>query len=356
MLSLPSSLEARLTDSATQPRSAPPLHGGRLAAAAQHYQRPLEQWLDLSTGINPSPYPVADLPASVFQRLPEDDDALVEQAGAYYGTDLLLPLPGSQAAIQLLPRLRGHSRVGILSPAYQEHAYHWRLHGHDVYEIQYQNLSQQLPSLDVLVVINPNNPTGDLIEPERLRGWQQQLAARRGWLIVDEAFVDSRPEYSLIQSDPTSGLVVLRSLGKFFGLAGIRCGFVHAHNDILAPMARLLGPWPLSGPTRHIAAQALADPHWQRQTQQRLQAHAERLRQILADWEQAASIDATLLPGCDFFQTMQLPQPEEAQWLYEQLAEHGILTRLLSEHRLIRLGLPNTEPEWQRLQQVLASL
>lgn len=356
MLSPHSSRSDTASNPAIEPLTAPPIHGGRLAAAAQQYRRPLAQWLDLSTGINPAPYPIADIPAPVFQRLPEADDALADLAAAYYGSNALLALPGSQAAIQLLPRLRSHSRVGILSPAYLEHAYHWRLHGHDVYEINQHVVEQQLHRLDVLVVINPNNPCGGFIDAERLREWQQHLAARNGWLLLDEAFVDSRPEYSMIRSDPLPGLIILRSLGKFFGLAGIRCGFVHAQADLLTAMTRLLGPWPLSGPTRYVAAQALADSQWQQQTQTLLQDSSQRLRFMLANWQRSTINDAELLLGCDFFQTLQLPSATQAQRLYEQLAETGILTRLLPEHRLLRLGLPHTDGQWQRLQTTFDSL
>ena len=66
-------------------------HGGRLRVAARRFGIPLSDWVDLSTGINPQPYPVPPLAPEVWLRLPETDDGLEAAAARYYGNPLLLP-------------------------------------------------------------------------------------------------------------------------------------------------------------------------------------------------------------------------------------------------------------------------
>ncbi|MDH0098608.1 aminotransferase class I/II-fold pyridoxal phosphate-dependent enzyme, partial [Pseudomonas sp. GD04158] len=203
-------------------------HGGRLRAAAQRYGIPLEDWLDLSTGIAPYGWDLPPVPAQAWARLPEINDGLEAAARDYYGAASLLPVAGSQAAIQALPRLRTHSNVGILAPTYAEHAAAWRREGHRITKLSEGSVHRALPQLDVLLVVNPNNPTGRLIEPARLLDWHDELAERGGWLVVDEAFIDCTPQHSLAAYSDMPGLIVLRSFGKFFGLAGLRLGFVLA--------------------------------------------------------------------------------------------------------------------------------
>jgi cobalamin biosynthetic protein CobC len=320
-------------------------HGGRLRQFAVRYQRPEADWLDLSTGINPNGWPVPELPASVWQRLPENDDNLLKAAQAYYEADALLAVPGSQAAIQQLPYLRDTSRVGILSPAYAEHAYCWQQAGHDVQSVNPEHID--LTNFDVLIVVNPNNPTGQKISKTQLLDWHQQLQEQGGWLIVDEAFIDSTPQNSLLTHCPQEGLIVLRSLGKFFGLAGLRLGFVSGPTALLEKLEKTLGPWPIAHASRYIATLALQDSAWQLQSCKQLKQSSLRLATLLAKHE--------LQPdgGSDLFQWVKTDKSES---VHHQLAEQGILTRLFNEPASLRFGLPGTEKDWQRLQTALEKL
>lgn len=321
-------------------------HGGRLRAAAQRYGIPLADWLDLSTGIAPYHPPLPAIPGGVWARLPETDDDLEAAARDYYGTTDLLAVAGSQAAIQALPRLRPRARVGVVSPCYAEHAAAWRHAGHRVIELCEASVPRALDQLDVLVVVNPNNPSGRLIEPMQLLEWHTRLAARGGWLLVDEAFVDCTPQHSLDEYSAMTGLIVLRSFGKFFGLAGARLGFVLGERGLLDALGELLGPWTISGPTRLLGAALLADGDGQRHQRQRLLADGLWLEALLRRHELAP------LGGCALFQWRVDPQ---AALLHEHLARRGILARLFDQPCSLRLGLPADETGWARLDQALQS-
>jgi len=319
-------------------------HGGQLLAAAQRYGIPATKWLDLSTGINPVAYVPPPIPVAVWQHLPQEQDGLLQAAASYYGTANLLPVAGSQAAIQLLPRLRSRCRVGVLHPAYAEHAQAWRNAGHDVTDLTPPEIDGEIDRLDVLVLIQPNNPTGNIFTGAQLQEWRDRLQSREGWLIVDEAFIESTTQISVVQADMPPGLIVLRSLGKFFGLAGARVGFILAHAELLSRIQTLQGPWSVSGPSRFVARAALCDHAWQAATSARLQQHGSRLARLLQH--------ANLMPsgGCGLFQWV---ETESAEAIHQQLAQRGILTRLFSQPLSLRFGLPGTEAGWQRLSTTL---
>jgi len=328
-----------------------PVHGGRLNAAAVHYGIPREQWLDLSTGINPHGWPVPPLPASVFNRLPEADDGLAQAAADYYGSADLLLVAGSQVAIQALPILRfaqsGSARAGVLHPAYAEHAFRWQQAGHRIQPLSVEQIDAQLDALDVLVLINPCNPSGVRFRPEQLRQWHARLARRGGWLLVDEAFIDATPEQSLITDPMPHGLIVLRSLGKFFGLAGLRVGAVCAEASVGDALAHSIGPWAISHPARWVARQALADQRWQQQTRVQLKAEQARLHRLLMQ-RVAETVSSTAL-----FATV---VTEQAQRIEQACAQAGILVRRFEQPAALRFGLPGNEDEWQRLEQTLSEI
>lgn len=318
-------------------------HGGRLRAAAQRYGIALSDWLDLSTGIAPYHLPLPDISPSAWARLPEPDDGLEAAAVDYYGARAVLPVAGSQSAIQALPRLRGSARVGIVSPCYAEHAEAWRRAGHRVVELCEASVPRALEQLDVLVVVNPNNPTGQLIAPQRLLAWHRDLAAYGGWLVVDEAFMDCTPQHSLAGHSHLPGLIVLRSFGKFFGLAGARLGFVLAHAGLQRALAELLGPWTVNGPTRQLGAALLGDRPAQQHQRECLHADGQRLADLLRRHGLAP------LGGCALFQ---LWLSDDAELLHDFLARRGIFTRLFKRPAGVRFGLP-TDAGWSRLDHAL---
>lgn len=322
-------------------------HGGKLRQAAARYGLPVEDWLDLSTGINPNGWPVPEIPSACWARLPEDDDGLEQATRSYYGAEHLLPVAGSQAAIQTLPRLRLPSRVAVLDPGYAEHAYAWRNAGHEVAAVAAERLDEVVQCSDVMLLIHPNNPTGARFSVEQLLDWHARLAACGGWLVVDEAFMDVTPEHSLCAYSARPGLIVLRSLGKFFGLAGARVGFVCAQASLLAQLHGILGPWIVSAPARWVATSALTDSTWQDAARQRLGADGARLQALLAQY------GLNPAGGCALFQWVRTPG---AQDLHETLARQGILTRLFIETSSLRFGLPGDEIAWARLDAALSGV
>lgn len=319
-------------------------HGGNLRDAVLRFGRPREDWLDLSTGINPQPYPAPALAADAWHRLPEADPGLAIAAQEYYDAPRMLPVAGTQAAIQALPHLRSRSRVVVAAPAYAEHAHRWAQAGHAMREVAYDALDAAVTDCDVMVVCNPNNPTGAMIAPEVLLDWAAQLALRGGWLVIDEAFGDTMPDLSVAAWSDRPGLIVLRSVGKFFGLAGLRLGFVAAHPAFLKELADALGPWTVSGPAQQIGRAALEDRRWQTSMRAHLLQGGERLHGLLA----RHGIRAT---GSALYQWWP-EQQAHAFWLH--MAQRGIWVRLFTHGACgIRAGLPPDEAGWQRLEHAL---
>lgn len=326
-------------------------HGGRLRAAAQRWGIPLGDWLDLSTGIAPLGYPVPALSPQSWRCLPEDGDGLEEAAAAYYGTPRLLALPGSQAAIMALPRLRPvAAKAAILAPAYAEYAAAWQTAGHHLRFFAPDELEAVAASCDVVMLGNPNNPTGERFARDRLLAAAEALHACDGELIVDEAFADADDTASLAAiagSAEAPNVIVLRSLGKFFGLAGARVGFALGAAAMRERLAASIGPWAVAHPAREAARAALSDRAWQTDQRERLRAASTRLSRLLNT--------AGLAPcgGSALFSYVRTPR---APRLFEMLAQRGILARLFAEPSALRFGLPGGEDEWTRFAAALTAL
>ena len=332
-------------------------HGGNLHEAARVYGIPYAAWLDLSTGINPHGYPVPPVPPDAWRRLPDEGDDFAACAARYYGApdaEHVLPVAGSQAAIRALPALLHGSRpgssaratVGIAPLTYSEYAPAFARAGHivETLDVTRENLPDTLTHA---AVVNPNNPTATYLDAEKLLRWHAQLSARGGTLIVDEAFADAMPDAlpraSLTDRVALPGLVVLRSPGKFFGLAGVRAGFVLAAPAQLRALRDVLGAWTVSGPARHAVTAAFADRAWQQQMRDRLATDSTRLVDLLHA-HRFASLATPLFAWTD---------DVRAGALHRALAERGIWTRLFMQPASLRFGLPATPEDWQRFERAL---
>lgn len=316
-------------------------HGGDLDRAKAQYGG--EDWIDLSTGINPVAYPMPPIEAHAFAALPtrEDISALTTAAARAYGTCAdVVALAGAQAAIQLVPRLMSPGTARVLTPTYNEHAASLHAQGWSVAQVT--QLSD-LRGAELGVVVNPNNPDGRCWSPEEL----VELSQSVGLLVVDESFADPHPEVSLAPELHRHGerLLVLRSFGKFYGLAGLRLGFAIGGAQATETLRALAGPWAVSGPAIALARQALADTGWQNDTRRRLATDSAQLDLMAqaAGWE--------LIGGTALFRTYATPNAAQAQ---AELARAGIWTRIFpySPHWL-RMGLPGCAPDWARLEAAL---
>ncbi len=310
-------------------------HGGDIDAAIAKWGG--AGWIDLSTGINRRPYPVPELPQSAWTALPTQGAIarLCTVAASTYRTDAaILAVAGAQAAIQLIPRLGPPRRARVLGPTYNEHAASLRAAGWQVDEV---STHDALAGADLAVVVNPNNPDGRHVTPPTLL----TLARNVGRLIVDESFADPRPEQTLAPHAGQRGVFVLRSFGKFYGLAGVRLGFVVGHADDIAALAEMAGPWPVSGAAIEIGCRAYADREWALATTRRLLADAGRLDAL------AAGAGWQLCGGTDLFRLFDVP---DAAAMQDRLARNRIWSRRFPySARWLRLGLPGTDTEWARL-------
>lgn len=311
-----------------------------------------EPWIDLSTGINPHSYPHSPVPASAFARLPEPGAAeeLKQLAAAHFGAPSASHItlsPGTQMLMPLLAQIalsRGAKSGAVLSPAYAEHARTARMAGLIVTEVE--NLGD-LSAHDYAVVVNPNNPDGRVTDRDALLSFADSMRGKGGLLVVDEAFVEAGGAESLANAADHDALVVLRSFGKFYGMAGVRLGFAIAHPDTTAALDARLGPWAVSGPALHIATEALADEEWQ--SSMRLQLAKEALR--MNDLLKKAGLE--IAGGTSLFT---LVRDKRATALFDHLGKRGILVRVFDERPSdIRFGLPGSEAEWQRLEAALLS-
>lgn len=307
-------------------------HGGGLDAAVRGYGGTRADWIDLSTGINPCPYPLPDLPFDCWTALPDAaaEARLLEAAREFWSVPSdagILAAPGASALIARIPTLAPVGSVRIPHPTYNEHAAAFEMHGWTVTG----------NGRDGRVLVHPNNPDGRL--------WEEPDATTKGLVVIDESFTDVDPNCSLIRLANRPGLLVLKSFGKFWGLAGLRLGFAIGDPELIQKLRDQLGPWPVSGPAIAVATAALRDEGWTAKTRGRLVRDADRLDTLLTGAGAKVIGGTTLFRLCD---------TDDATALQDRLARHRIWTRVFPySRRWIRVGLPGTEADWQRLEAAL---
>ncbi|WP_017671497.1 aminotransferase class I/II-fold pyridoxal phosphate-dependent enzyme [Blastomonas sp. AAP53] len=326
------------------------LHGGRIDIARATFPQ-IAQWTDLSTGIAPWHYP-ASTASEPAERLPDPAElaALEAAAAAFFGADpaRVVAVPGSDLAMRLLGLLLGRRsfvfRPAIVRPGYSGHASMWG--GHHAAECAVDDIEIMAPTHDVLVLARPNNPDG-LIADRILLEWAALTMATRGaHLIVDEAFADADLAGSLAGCD-WPGLIVLRSFGKFFGLAGLRLGFVIAPPSIAADLRALIGDWPISGPALATGLAAYRDTAWHDAQRLRLTTASQRLADLLTRH------GITIVGRTAFFALVSVCHRDR---LFVHLAQAGVLTRPFDyEPYWLRIGLPRDESDWARLDKALST-
>lgn len=326
---------------------APLDHGGDLTSARSLFPGAPEPLIDLSTGINPSPYPFPPLGLEAFTRLPEQSalDRLCQVAARAYAAPSVAHVaaaPGVQMLLPLVAALVPPGRAVVLGPTYSEHVRAAALAGHSATETAEV---ARLAQADLAVVVNPNNPDGRVVPAETLLALAEALAKRRGLLVVDEAFMDVGPADASVSDRAGKGLVVLRSFGKFFGLAGLRLGFAIAEPEQAARLRARLGPWPVAGPAIAIGSLALADAAWIETTRRVLSLAAQRLDTLLL----GAGFE--VVGGTALYR---LVHTNRAAVVFERLGRAGIVVRRFRRASTwLRFGLPGPESAWERLRGAL---
>ncbi len=331
-------------------------HGGDIRQMSEQFQIPLLQWLDLSTCVSPYHYPVNNIPAAVFHCLPDNASGLLKAAQAYYQCDDMIACSGSQQAIQWLPKIFAPIPVALPDAGYQEHAYRWQQAGHTPHWYdgycpeQIERLIVE-EAVEAALLINPNNPTATIVDVDKILHWADLLAARGGVLIIDEAFIDLTPQRSVVAYCGRPGLIVLRSIGMFFGLAGIRAGFVMGESSLLRLMEAESSPWQVSGPAEYLTIAALNDEAWQRQQRLKIAASKRSMVRLLAKFFPQQFDDGGL------FLSIKV-EHKTAYAVYQALAEQGIAIRLgiySSQWAFLRFGLISSEcsRDYRRLEKAL---
>ena len=309
-------------------------HGGGIDAAIARFGGTRDDWVDLSTGINPVPYPLGEIPAEAWTALPDQAamERLLNAARAFWNvpdTAHIIAAPGASALIATMPALSAGDEVYIPTPTYNEHAAAFSARGFHVWDD---------PAVPTHVYVHPNNPDGRL--------WPASVMGDRGLTVIDESFCDVTPEASHVALTAKPRIVVLKSFGKFWGLAGLRLGFAIGHPETLSTLPDRLGPWPVSGPALEIGARALSAPAWAETTRTRLAKDAARLDALVT------AAGARLVGGTPLFRTYSVPGG--AQHLHEKLAQAHILTRVFPyADDWIRFGLPGDAAAWSRLEATL---
>ena len=324
------------------------VHGGQLQQIAEQYKIPTSDWLDLSTGIAPMSYPIPEIPLSAWQQLPQRNPELLTAAKQYYQCSELVITNGSQAIIKALPALyqqqNPHGQdVYLPERGYKEHAHAWRVAGYNLhfYQTFLPDISTLAPHC-VVVIINPNNPTGHIFDRKVIEQYHHKISQLKGLLVLDEAFIDVMPnEQSYCSAVHNEHCLVLRSFGKFFGLAGIRIGFLVASNVWCKTFTDILGPWQVNGPAQIIAEQALGDNHWKNEQKKILNGLRTRQEKMLKQVFPTTLIAS--VQGCDLFLTVSFHQADSAKALYHLLCQQGIYCRLADEQDTLRFGITTTE-------------
>jgi cobalamin biosynthetic protein CobC len=325
-------------------------HGGSLARAAALFPNAPLPWIDLSTGINPHSYPLFDLPATALRRLPEGArlHELTELAALAYGApsaEHVTAAPGTQILLSRVASLLKPGRASVLGPTYAEHARAAAIAGHAVAEVD--NFAA-LYTADLAIVVNPNNPDGRIVSREKLLDLARVLKGKGGLLVVDEAFMDVGPAAERLDGDVgDGGMVVLRSFGKFYGLAGLRLGFAVAAVPITQKLEAELGPWAVAGSALEYGIKALGDTEWQDGMRSRLAGESVRLDKLLGRF------GIPVVGGTSLFRFI---VSKDAASLFAELGGRGILLRNFAwNSSALRIGLPATKSEWQRVESALAT-
>lgn len=321
-------------------------HGGNLEKAIKLKGGERSEWIDISTGISPFSAPIPELSLDDWQRLPEPSllSELAHIAQRYYGAaQNCVVTSGSQFVINHLPDLL-EGDVGIVEPTYGEYAAAFARQNRDFKSIKSVD---DIGDVRSIILANPNNPTGRVFSQKELSDLAAKLSARGGHLVVDEAFCDVSDQASMLSGSATDNLIVLRSFGKFFGLAGARIGFVFAQDETLDRIEQLQGPWAVSGPSLAVARHVLTSNAIHQDLLKKITNRHIEMLSVLTD------TGVEIIGGTKLFT---LIRHENASALHEHLLGCQILSRKFDYHsKWLRVGLTRNQEEDDRLKAAILS-
>ena len=321
-------------------------HGGDLSDV-KRINKKIKKWIDLSTGINPNPYDKFDIDKKIYSYLPscEQVGELMSIAKEYYNLHHEIKIcayQGAQGIINIIPNLvdkKIYDTIQILTPTYTEHYRVWNHYGFKIRLVT--NLETDLDPSIPFVLVNPNNPDGKILQPKYLEDLWKKIKKANGLLILDESFMDGTPDMSFKFDRHRDNVIVIRSFGKFFGLPGLRLGFVYGDNHYINKVSSLVGPWPISSSSLLIARKAMLDTVWISATITDLKMKSTVLSNFLRDQKMK------MVGDCYFFKTIEV---DSASQIHKELANHGIWTRIFNyNQKWLRIGLTKNKFEFEYL-------
>ena len=330
-------------------------HGGRLVEARSLFPEAEQPWVDLSTGINRRSYPAPRATSLARCTLPEPMELIQLEETAAEAFEVADPervvaVAGTELALRLLPHALDLNEAAVLGPTYSSHADAWERARSNVLGVTESTLNSCLDRPLALTVVNPNNPDGRVLSHDRLLELHECVGNHGGVLIVDEAFADTDPSNSvsaIAGGSRASRMIVLRSFGKFYGLAGVRLGFIIAAPAIARRVRTLMGEWPVSADALAAGRKAYADHAWSARMRVLLRRSASRLDAMLrhAGFE--------IIGGTSLYRLVRSP---DARLRFLRLLQAGVLVRPFDhDETLLRFGIPHGRAEWERLAAVSRS-
>ena len=322
-----------------------PAHGGNVYKVARERRIPAEQIVDFSASINPLGFPHVGLRAirSALKQIvhyPDPDcwqlrEVLAQQCRV--DPDMILVGNGSTELIHLLPRALEIKSALIIGPTFEEYAHALMNAGSLVQYVHarreerfrpplqevLRQLSAKRSRFDAVVLCNPNNPTGQVINRSALCELAAVVERLQGWLIVDEAFIDYCQEQSIVsmlREHPR--LVVLRSLTKFYAMPGLRIGYLLGASKVVGHLKDRQPPWSVNSLAQEVALAVLGDEAYA--TNSRIFMKRERSRAIRGF---RALSSVRVYPSAANFLLIELPVSTCAGEVTDRLAAERLLVR-----------------------------
>ncbi|MFM2476596.1 histidinol-phosphate transaminase [Celerinatantimonas sp. MCCC 1A17872] len=314
-------------------------------------------WLNANESPDSADYPLAELRLNRYPEFqpPELINAYAQYAGV--SAEQVLATRGADEAIDVLIRTYcepGQDQIVINPPTYGMYAISAETFGVDVikqpldddFNPDYQALAKA--NAKIIFICSPNNPTGNLVDIEALRTLakaQQDKAI----IVVDEAYIEFSPQATasgLIQE--FDNIVILRTLSKAFALAGARCGFVLAQNEVISMLAKVIAPYPVPSPVASVATGVLTQGL---SSMQARVAESNRLRAEFVNQIAKLNCADTIFSATGNYVLVQFKAD-----LFDKIAQRGIVLRNFADKPRLERSIRVTIGNQQEMEQTLEAI